>query len=235
MKRFYKNVAIVQNGTEWHLLLDGKPIKTPEGTVIAAPSELMAQAMQQEWMKQGEKIDWNYLPVTRLVGGAQTLSDAEAQQLRTDLAAYVDTDMVCYWSDEEAMAAQHKKHWQPVLDFVRARFDVSLATTTSMSPLSQPAAAHTAATSYLAALCPLSLVIFGRLAPALGSLWLAIALCEKTLDVQAAIAAAQIDEAFQTARWGEDAEALAVRTAKSEEIRLLADLLLMLGAQAKVC
>lgn len=225
MKRFYQHVGIVQAEGGWHLLLDGKPIKTPEGVVIAAPSETIAKAMQQEWKRQGEKVDWNTLPATRLVGGAQTLTQAEAQQLCADLAAYVDTDMICYWSDRALLQAEHKKHWQGVIDFVRTRFDVSLGTTTAMSPLSQPAAAHEAAKNYLASLSPLALVIFGRLAPALGSLWLAIALHESALDVAAAIAAAQVDEAFQAARWGEDAEAAAARSAKAAEIRLLESLL----------
>lgn len=229
MKRFYTQVTVGEGG---HILLDGKPIKTPEGMVIAAPNVAVAEAMQQEWATQGDTIDWNQLPITRLAGGGQTLTPEEAERVRADLAGYVDTDMLCYWSEEGAVKALQQTHWQPVLDWVRQRFDCTLLVTHTITPIRQSAAAHQAVQHYLVMLDGMELVVFSRLCPLLGSVWLAMALHQGAVSVEAAVQAAQLDELFQALRWGEDAEATKVREAKAAEIRLLSGLFLMLGERA---
>ncbi len=235
MKRFFKTVTYEPSGFGFHILRGGKPIKTPGGHVITAPNIALAQAMQQEWESQGERIDWNQLPVTRLIGGGQTLRDDEAQTLRADLAAYVDTDMLCYWGIDARLQALQTQHWQPVLDWVRTRFDVTLLTTDQVIPIAQSPQAHKVAVHYLASLDHMALVVMGQLVPLLGSVWLAIALREDAIDAQAAIAASQLEEQFQATHWGVDEQAAAVLSAKAQSTHALAKVLLMLGQALRVC
>lgn len=235
MKRFYTQVSAAEVDGMFHILLDGKPVKTPEGQPIAAPNAALAAAMQSEWQQQGDAIDWNHLPVTRLVGGAQSLGNADAAQLRHDLAQYVNTDMLCYHAPEPAIHALQQQHWEPVLAWVRSRFDCSLLTTQAILPLTQPALAHQVVQQSLAAVPPLALVVFGRLVPALGSVWLALYLQEHLSQSEAVIEAAQLDEAYQASRWGEDDLATEARIRKADEIRLLARVLLMLEDARVVC
>lgn len=235
IKRFYQTVTHEPSGYGFHLLLDGKPIKTPDGHVIIAPNVALAEAMQAEWQAQGERIDWNHLPVTRLVGGGQTMSEDEAQALRADLAAYVDTDMLAYWGQDARLQALQAQHWQPVLDWVRGRFDVTLQTTCEIIPIAQSPQAHKAATYYLVSLDHMALVVMGQLVPLLGSVWLGLALRENAIDANAAIIASQLEEQFQATHWGVDEQAAAILAQKAQSTRQLASVLLMLGQGRTLC
>lgn len=235
MKRFYQKVTTEPSGDGFHILLDGKPIKTPDGHIIVAPNVAIAQAMQQEWQSQGERIDWNLLPVTRLVGGGQTISNDEAKTLREDLAAYVDTDMLAYWGADARLKALQTQHWQPVLDWVRARFDVTLKTTFDVIPIAQSPQAHKAAAHYLASLDHMALVVMGQLVPLLGSVWLGKALREQAIDVQAVIVCAQLEEQFQATHWGVDEQAARVLAEKAQSTQQLGKVLLMLGEDRALC
>ena len=67
-KRVYETVAVeaVEN-EHWNITLDGKAVKTPEGHALSVPSQLLAEAVANEWRAQETQIDPNTMPRTRLL------------------------------------------------------------------------------------------------------------------------------------------------------------------------
>ncbi len=61
------------------VLLDGRPLKTPSRSAYALPSRELAEAIADEWRGQGDEIDPDTMPLTRLVN---TRDRARAGQSR---------------------------------------------------------------------------------------------------------------------------------------------------------
>ncbi len=49
MKRFYKETATEAGEGGFHVLLDGKPMRTPAKSIFVVPTEPLAQAIAGEW------------------------------------------------------------------------------------------------------------------------------------------------------------------------------------------
>src|SRR5579863_5228369 len=65
-KRFYSKAAAVNSGDGFALRLDDKPVRTPAGRLLAAPTLTLALAIVAEWDAQREHIDPAGMPLTRL-------------------------------------------------------------------------------------------------------------------------------------------------------------------------
>ena len=52
------------------MLLDGKPVRTPARSALVLPTLALAQAIAAEWDAQGELLDPNAMPLTRLANSA---------------------------------------------------------------------------------------------------------------------------------------------------------------------
>src|SRR3954470_2985187 len=77
-KRFYKDVLVDDAGEGgFAILLDSKPVKTPQRRALAAPSRALADSIAREWDAQDTLIDPARMPVTRL---ANVVIDGVADQ-----------------------------------------------------------------------------------------------------------------------------------------------------------
>ena len=52
MKRFWKDVAVVEDG----IRLDGRPVRTPARAELKLPTAALAEAVAGEWRAQAESI-----------------------------------------------------------------------------------------------------------------------------------------------------------------------------------
>src|SRR5579871_436403 len=65
-KRFYASASVGgAEGGGFTVTLDGRPIRTPSGRVVAIPSREIAEAVAAEWEAQKETIDPLTMPMTR--------------------------------------------------------------------------------------------------------------------------------------------------------------------------
>jgi chaperone required for assembly of F1-ATPase len=147
------------------------------------------------------------MPLTRLASTAIDRMPAERQAAIEELAAYADTDLVCYRAAEpfELVQRQHRT-WQPMLDWLSHTYGVRLAVTTSLLPVAQPAAARARLRGAIEDLTDWPLVGMRMATAALGSLVLGLGLLHRRLDPDAALAAGILDELFEIERWGSDVE-----------------------------
>lgn len=225
MKRFYQSVTVSEAPQGFHLQLDGKPVRIPDGAIIVFPNQATAETARAEWDGQGGKIDWQTMPCTRLIGGAMTLDAAQCERIRKTLADYGDTDLLYYRSDEDALQALQREQWDPVLTWAEAHWGIRFECAVGIMPVAQPEQTMTVFHKQIAQLNSYQLALFSQLVPVLGSLILALALKTGHLSVEEVTHLSQLDEDWQAKRWGEDAEAQAARVSKSSEIQLLGSLI----------
>lgn len=228
-KRFYEKVSVEPVGGGFAVLLDEKSVRTPARRPLLAPTEALARALAEEWSRQGERIDPASMPLTRLLnsaidGVADRIAEVEAEVIK-----YAASDLICYRAVEPmALAREQAAKWDPLVTFAReklgARF--TLAEGVMYVPQSPGAisAIAQAIRNYVDAGpgSPFRLAALHAMTTLTGSCVIALAVALGEVSVDAAWAAANVDEDFEIAAWGADEEALARREARFAEMRAAA-------------
>jgi hypothetical protein len=138
-KRFWKDATVVQDASGWHVLLDGRPVRTPAKAAMDLPTEEMASAIAGEWAAQGEEIDPLSMPVTRSANSAIDRVATQHREVAEMLAAYAETDLLCHRADgPERLCDLQAEAWDPILDWAAERFGARLVPTTGILPSVQP-------------------------------------------------------------------------------------------------
>lgn len=226
MKRFYKEVTV---DAQRAILLDGRPVKTPARAALALPTSALAEAVAAEWRAQGEEIDPRSMPLTGLSNAAIDRVMHDPAAFARPLAAYAETDLLCYRADAPAeLIAGQAAAWDPLLEWARKRFDVHFTVTSGIIHAPQPAATIARLGEALLARDAFALAAMSPLITIGGSLVTALALAEGEIDAAPAFDVTHLDELWQAERWGEDALALEVRTARRGDFLAAAQLLSLL-------
>lgn len=210
MKRFYKDVAVVAQEDGFGIALDGRPVRTPARAALALPTQALAQAIAQEWRGQGETVDPGAMPFTGMANAAIDHIVPNRDSFIADIARYAQSDLLCYRADgPDALVARQAAAWEPLLDWARARYDVAFVVTQGILPVPQPDETIARLGAAVAACDPFLLAGLSTLVTLSGSLVCGLAIVAGGHDVDAIWQAAEIDEAWQVERWGEDAQAAA--------------------------
>ncbi len=228
MKRIYREATV---GEDRRILLDGRPVKTPSRRELALPNALLAEAVADEWNAQAERVNPRSMPLTGLANAAIDRVAVDRAAFAADLGKYAQGDLACYRAEgPEELAALQQESWEALLGWARRRFDVDFVTTTGIVHVAQPRPtveqlAHEVATLDLFHLAGLSpLVTIG------GSLIAALAVLEGAYTPEQAWDAVSIDERWQIAKWGADAEAEAALANRRWDFLAAARFLELLGA-----
>ncbi len=220
-RRFYAQAAHAPEADGFRLTLDGRPANTPARNPLRVPTAALADLLAAEWGAQAAFIDPATMPVTRLVNttldGVVPRRDAVVE----DLAAYAGTDLLAYRAEApERLVADQTRAWDPVLDWARDALGVRLILSAGVVHVTQPPDSVAALRRAVEAVDdPFRLAALHTLTTLTGSLILALAVLHGHLDPDTAWAAAHVDETYQAAVWGHDAEAaerLAKRRAEFE-------------------
>jgi chaperone required for assembly of F1-ATPase len=225
MKRFWDQAEIVREDEGWHVLLDGKPVRLPDGPPLLLPRRPLAEAVAAEWRaaggEKGGEMSYADLPLTRLAGTAQARIAIDPEPVVLELARYGESDLLCYRAEFPAeLVRRQQAEWQPWLDWAEQRYGARLRVTSGITHVAQDPAALVALTEALAAHDVPSLAALGIAVPALGSLVLGLAMADDSLDAATAYRLSVLDELFQEEQWGEDAEAAARRAKVAEDVLL---------------
>lgn len=217
-KRFYKR-AHVSDAAPFSVLLDNRLVKTPAGNALAAPSYALGEAIAAEWDAQGERIDPASMPLTRL---ANTIIDGVAASpvpIADEIAKYLGSDMLFYRADTpEGLVQCQSEHWDPVLAWAREALGARFILGEGVIFVAQPDHAVAAARGHIPS-DPWRLGAVSTITTLTGSALLALAVARGTLDIDAAWAAAHVDEDWNMAQWGRDEIALARRAARFAEMQ----------------
>jgi chaperone required for assembly of F1-ATPase len=224
-KRFYETTGTDESDGAFRVLLDGKPVRTPARRVLATPSQILAQAIAQEWDAQQEVINPSKMPLTRLansiIDGVANAPEAVAE----DIEKYLGCDLLFYRADgPEGLIKAQQQHWDPVVAWARDELGARFILAEGVVFVPQPQEAIAAACRTLPQ-NPWALGALHSVTTLTGSALLALALAAGKLDTAAAWAAAHVDEDFNLAAWGRDEPALARRALRFGEMQAAARML----------
>lgn len=212
MKRFWKTATTVLQDGGWGIALDGRPVRTPARAPLVVPSEELAEAIAAEWNAQGSDIDPAAMPMTGIANAAIDLATGDRAAFAETIAAYAQTDLLCYRDDRDAaLQGEQAAAWNPLLAWAEARHGVEFALAQGVLPIDQPAATVAALREAVHALDPFRLAPLSPLVTIGGSLVAGLALVEDAFAADMLWEAVSLDELYQERRWGADSEAQKAR------------------------
>jgi chaperone required for assembly of F1-ATPase len=221
--RFYRDVTVEKVGEAYRILLDGKPIRTPAGAAFLLPNENLAQAVADEWRAQGEKLKPESMPLTKLANSAIDRVAGDRAAWIEQILAFAKSDSLCYRATTPAgLVARQSAQWDKLLEWARARYGAQLRTTDGIGFVEQPPGAVAALAHRLADHDDFALAALHAAATLTRSAIIALALSEEQLDADEAFAAAELDEIYQSEKWGEDKQALIHSRSKAAELTHIA-------------
>lgn len=228
MKRFWKKAVVSGTNGGFAVLLDERPLRTPRRRPLVAPGRALALAIAAEWEAQGEEVDPVGLPLTR-AGNSAIDSVAEAPgRVAAALAEYGGTDLLCYRAPHpEELARLQAEQWDPLLQWSAEALDAPLRTGEGVMHVLQPEPSLARFRARVERFDPWELTAMNELVTLSGSLVLALAVERGRLAAEDAWRLSRLDEDWQIAEWGEDAEAAAAAAARQSEF-MQADRLLKL-------
>ncbi len=228
-RRFFTGVTVgLAADGGFAVLLDGRPLRTPAKAALAVPTHDMAEALAAEWRAQGEIIEPDTMPLTRLVNSAIDGVAKAREATLAEVAKFAETDLVCYRAGEPAaLVAAQSAAWDPVLDFARDALEARFVCVEGVMYASQsePAKAAVRRALELAASGPagdLRLAAVSIMTSLTGSVLLALAVVHGAFSPAEAWHAAHVDEDHQIAIWGGDVEAAARRALRWRDMRAAA-------------
>ncbi|KQT48671.1 ATPase [Aureimonas sp. Leaf454] len=226
-KRFYETVDVVAVDGGHTVRLDGRGVKTPARRALLVPAEAVAEVMASEWRVQGERIDPATMPMTRLVNTVIDGIADTAIETRTDLARYVETDLLFYRVGEPArLVARQQTIWDPILKGAEASLGRRFLLAEGVMHVAQPPESLAAFRSRIDAIeDPFVIAALHQITTLTGSAIIAHEILERRLTAESAWAAAHVDEDWNIELWGEDEEADRRRRARFVDMRTAVDLL----------
>jgi len=227
MKRFWKDASV---DAELGVRLDSKPLRTPGRAPLLLPTRALADAVADEWRASGETVDPRGMPLTGLSNAAIDRIAPDPATFAAGLAAYAESDLLCYRADApEELADRQRAAWDPLLDWARHRYDVHFEIVTGIMHRAQPRATLARLGEAVAARGPFELAALSPVVTIGGSLVAALALAEGAASAEAVWSAALVDEDFQADRWGRDPLAEAAAAVRRQDFDAGVRLLGLLG------
>jgi len=235
-KRFYKKAEAAPAVGGFAVLLDGKPVRTPARGVLVLPTQALAQALAAEWDAQGESLDPNLMPLTRLANSAIDGVASQMAEVEADVVKYAGSDLICYRAGgPDSLVCAQAEAWDPLVQFAREKCGARLilcegVTFHPQAPEALAAIAARVRTHVGAgAAAPFRLAALHAMTTLTGSCIVALATSLREIDVEAGFTAAHVDEDHQMRVWGADAEAMARRARRLDEMRAAARLSALAG------
>jgi chaperone required for assembly of F1-ATPase len=231
-KRFYKTASVVPIEGGFAVHLDGKPVRTPGKALLALPTEAAAVLVADEFAEQGETINPVTMPVMRLVNTAIDGVASDPQAVLEDILRFASSDLLCYRADApQGLVDRQNEQWDPVIDWARTTLGARFNLAEGVIHVEQPRETIAVLGSHLNQRAePLRLAAIHLMTSLTGSALLAVAVDFGELDAEAAWAAGHVDEDWQIEQWGQDAEAVARRSARKRDMMAAAGLLEALKA-----
>lgn len=222
MKRFWKEATAEGN----IMLLDGKPVRTPKRHALELPTPALAEAIAAEWNGVGDELDPRALPLTGLANAAIDIVAPDRLTFAESLAKYGESDLLAYRAESPAeLVARQAAEWDPLLDWVRTRYDVHVDLVTGIMHRPQPEATIARLRDATTALDAFRLAALSPLVTIGGSLIAGLAIVERAFDPERVWEAVNLDELWHEEQWGTDelsAQARATRRAEwSAAVRFL--------------
>lgn len=220
-RRFWREVEVAPEGAGFALALDARPLRTPAKAPLVVPTRALADALAQEWRAVAEVVDPRAMPVTRAANAAIDKVAPHRAAAADELAAYGDSDVVCYRAAEpEGLVAAQAEAWDPLLAWAEAAHGARLATVEGVMPVPQDADALARLAAPLRRADAFALTALSDLVALSGSLVIGLAAVSGDWDAGDLWERSRVDEAWQERVWGRDEEAAEAAAARGRDFLL---------------
>ncbi len=230
-KRFYKDVSVEGRDGGYAVQLDGRPVRTPRKLLLVVPTRALADAIAAEWAAQGDHIDPNSMPLSKL---AITALDGVAEhkdEVAADIVKFAGSDLLCYRAEApEGLVQLQAKAWDPVLRWLEDKIGTRFILAEGVMPVEQSQAVLDGVAEMVKPYDAMALTGLHVMTTLLGSAALALAHAQGRLSADDAWAAAHVDEDWQIAQWGVDVEAAERREKRLAEMLTASHFLELLKA-----
>lgn len=214
-RRFWTRASAVPVDGGFGIQLDARPVRTPLKAPLVVPTLALAEAIAAEWQAQVAKVDPETMPFTRTANSAIDKVAPQFAAVAEMLAAYGESDLLCYRADGPAdLVARQAEAWDPLLVWAKDTLAAPLLTAVGVMHIPQPPGSLATLRRAVDLLSPFQLAAFHDLVAISGSLVLALAVTRGRLTAEAAWPLSRIDEDWQAGLWGEDEEAVDVAARK---------------------
>ncbi len=229
LRRFYTEVGVAPREEGYTLLLDGRELHTPARRRLGLPVAPLAEAVAEEWRAQGETIRSDTMPITRIVNSAvDGVADA-MDVVRGDVVRFADADLVCYRAEgPDGLVMAQQGQWDPVIAWARDELAIRLNLAEGLMHIAQPPEVSSGVAAEVARHDPFSVAALHVMTTLTGSCVIALAVARGRLTAEEAWSAAHVDEDWQIAQWGADAEAMARREARWRDMAAAARVIALL-------
>lgn len=218
-KRFWNEASVAETPGGLTVHLDGRPIMTPSRRALILPSRALAQAVAEEWAQQEDLIRPATMPMTRYANTALDRVAPEFEAVADIVTAYAETDLLCYRAHgPEELVRRQAEAWDPVLDWGMRRYGVGLVCTQGIVPVDQTAEARVCLGQHVRSFSHWRLTALHEIVSLTGSLIIGLAVAAGERSAEEAWALSRVDEEWQIARWGRDAEADAAAERRRGEL-----------------
>jgi len=218
-KRFWKDAKSRACDGGFTVELDGRAVRTPAKMPLIVPTRALAEALVAEWLAQEDQIDPNTMPMTRLANSALDKVTDQFGAVADMIAAYGDSDLLCYRSDgPDELVERQAKAWDPLLDWAAEALDARLSTRTGIMHQPQEQVVLKRLSDHVHALSNFQLTAFHDLVTLSGSLVLGFAIAKHVLSAEEAWDLSRLDENWQEEKWGVDRDAAQMALRKRESL-----------------
>ena len=233
-KRFYETVSVERGKGGYALRLDGKPVRTPLKNLPVLPTRALADSVAEEWRAQGERIDPETMPLTKLANSVIDGVHGKEEAVIDDIMAHAASDLLYYRADgPPGLVAAQQAQWDPVFDWAKAALDAPFTLSEGVVHVTQPQASLDRIKERLLGFDAFNLAALHVMTGLTGSALLALAVALGWLTPEEAWKAAHVDEDWQISQWGEDAEAVERRARYWRDFDAATRLLQLLGKTSK--
>jgi chaperone required for assembly of F1-ATPase len=220
MKRFYKKVSVEPASDGWRVTLDGRQIKTQSGAAQVVPNRALADAMAEEWSRQGEELDPQSFALRDLADFAIDHVAPDRAAAAARLLPYAETDTLCYRADpDEPLYRRQQELWEPLVQTAEAKHGVRMERVSGVLPRPLPPETLARLREMLEALDPFTLAALETITKLSASLTVGLHALDTDADADALFAAANCEEDWQAEQWGWDWQAEEGRATRLEAFR----------------
>jgi len=207
-KRFWKEAGVVEEEGGFGVRLDGRAVRTPAKAALIVPTRALAEAIAAEWNAQEGKIDPGTMPFTRSANAAIDKVARQKSEVAEMLAAYGDSDLVCYRATGPVeLIEKQAAAWNPLLDWTESVLSAKLLVVEGVVHVPQDAAALARLRAHVDALDIWALTAFHDLVSLSGSLVIGFAALDGFYPAETLWNLSRVDETWQAEQWGSDEEA----------------------------
>lgn len=230
--RFYAEVTVAADEDGFSVRLDGGTARTPGGSPIRLATGPAARIVADEFSAQGAVIDPATMPAWRLVNTAIDGVATDRQAVVEDIVRFFGSDLVCYRADAPAaLVKAQSARWDGPLAWAEGVAGHRFNLAEGLMHVTQPRQTLAAMGALIGQIAdPVALAAQHSMTTLTGSAVLAYGVFCRQWTAAEAWQAAHVDEDFNIARWGEDAEAKARRDRRWHEMEAASRMVRALGA-----